>query len=165
MKSLIAYYSYSGNTKKVAEILKDTLSKKGEVKLLQLKPIDEQTSFFAQAQAAFFRKRARLLDINFDLTDYELICIGTPVWAFAPTPAINTFLDKIKNLDKKSAICFTTYASGAGVKRCVSIIKNTLKEKGASRISDFNIQQFKVDDTSFVEEQIKNALTTIDIYF
>lgn len=161
MKSLIAYYSYTGNTEKIAEKLKEILSKKGEADIYELKPIKESSNFFIQATRAFSGKRVQLQEERFNVAGYDLICIGTPVWAFAPTPAINTFLGNIKNLGKKSAICFTTYGSGAGVKRCVSIIKNTLKEKGASRISDFNIQQFKVNDTSFVEEEIKRALSAI----
>lgn len=163
MKSLIVYYSYTGNTRKIAERLKDILSRKGEAEIYQLKPIDESNNFFVQAIRAFAGKRAQLPDLKFDLSSYDLICLGTPVWAFAPTPAINTFLDKCKNLDGKDAICFTTYGSGTGVKRCINTMIERLKQKGAFKISSFSIQQFRVNDTGFIEKVIEEALQKISI--
>jgi len=163
MKTLIVYYSYSGNTKRIAEKLKDILSKKGEVEIRQLRPADESRNFFIQATSAFLGKRTQLFDVQFDLAGYDLICIGTPVWAFAPTPAVNTFLDKLQNLDGKDAICFTTYGSGAGVKKCLNMMSNRLKQKGAFKISSFSIQQGKVNDADFVEKAIEEALADVNI--
>ncbi len=158
MKSLIVYYSYTGNTGKVAEILKGILSKKGQAEIHQLKPIDESSNFFVQAASASTGKRAKLQEERFNLSGYDLVCLGTPVWAFAPTPAINTYLDKVQNLDGKDAICFVTYASGAGVKRCINTMIENLKQKGAFKISGFSIQQGKVNNTGFVEKAIEEAL-------
>jgi flavodoxin len=36
--------------------------------------------------------------------DYDLIFIGTPVWAFSYAPAFNSFFDKIKIINKKIAL-------------------------------------------------------------
>jgi len=163
MKSLIVYYSYTGNTEKIAKKLKGILSKKGQAEIHRLKPIDESNNFFVQAASAFAGKRAKLPEEKFDLSGYDLICLGTPVWALAPTPAINTFLDKCKNLDGKDAICFTTYKSGAGVKRCLNTMIEKLKQKGAFKISGFSIQQTKVNDTDFLEKAIEVALGEVNL--
>jgi flavodoxin len=53
MKSAIIWYSYSGNTKKVAEELSSSLAKKGEVTQVELVALDEPNNFFAQCQRAF----------------------------------------------------------------------------------------------------------------
>ena len=158
MKSLVIYYSYSGNTEKVAKILKDILSQKGEAEMRQLKPLDESDNFFYQCVRAFKGRRALLSDENFNLSEYDLICIGTPVWAFAPTPAINTFLDKCSSLNNKTAVCFMTYGSGTGVKRCVNNIMERLKQKGADKIFNFGIQQSKVFDKAYIESIIEETL-------
>ena len=163
MKSIIIYYSYTGNTKKIAEKLLDILKQKGEAEIRRLTPTDESDNFFVQAMRAFTGKRATLSDEGFDLSGCDLICLGSPVWAFAPTPAVNTFLDKCQNLDGKDAICFTTYHSGAGVQRCVNAMINSLKKKGAFKISGFNIQQMKIEDANFVEETIQQILRDIGI--
>ena len=108
MKSAIVYYSYSGNTRKVALFLRDYLEKDRTVKLIELNALDEPSSFFGQAQRAFFRQEAKIEHTDFDLSMFDLICFGTPVWAFGPAPAMNTFLKNCFGLENKSAITFTT---------------------------------------------------------
>jgi flavodoxin len=163
MNSLVVYYSYSGNTKNIAEKLGNVLSGQGQVDYCELTPTDESNNFFAQCARALTNKRASIAAVNFDLSEYDLVCLGTPVWAFAPTPAVNTFLDNCQNLDNKLAISFTTYGSGSGVKKCVSTIDNTLKKKGVSKVSNFNIQQNKINDTAYVERLAQGALKEVGI--
>ena len=52
MKTLIAFYSFSGNTRKACEFLKGKLSQKGEVELMELTLKQPETSFFRQGSAA-----------------------------------------------------------------------------------------------------------------
>ena len=158
MKSLIVYYSYSGNTKKVANTLKGFLSKKGSVDTFQLEPEDESKSFLGQCIRAFRKKRAIIEKAPFDTAAYDLICIGTPVWAFAPTPAINTYIDGIKNIRGKDALTFVTYGSGAGVEKCLELMKAALREKGAFKVLDLRIQQFKVDDKEFIYKAAEEVI-------
>ncbi len=157
MKSLIVYYSYSGNTEKVAEVLADLLKDKDvTVDTHRLKPKNEKGNFFLQCLEALRGKRAVLCgDLNFDLAGYDLVCIGSPVWAFSPTPAVNTYLDKLLNAGGRDAIIFTTYGSGTGVVKCINNIKKRLKKKGIREVYNFNIQQANVDDRDFIVEVIK----------
>ena len=155
MKSLITYYSYSGNTDAVAQIFAKVLRNKGDVDVQRLKPRDEIRAFIAQCQAAFLKKRAELEGkVNFDAGSYDLVLIGSPVWAFAPTPAINTLLDKISGLNGKKVIIFLTSGSGAGVKRCFGNIAKVLKAKGASEICEINIPDRRIKDENFVTASI-----------
>jgi flavodoxin len=155
MNAVIAYYSYSGNTKKVADVLTEALKAKGcQVSQIQLLGLDESKSFFSQCKRALWRKRAKIQPVNFDLSDYRLVCFGTPVWAFSPAPAMNTFLDKCCGLKDKKVILFTTYGSGTGNSRCLDYMQKMLLEKSAASFSRFSIQQFKVDDKAFIISEI-----------
>jgi flavodoxin len=158
MKSIIIYYSYSGNTQKVVSILSEYLKVQGEVDLIELKGLDESDKFLTQAARAFRRKRAEIQPVNFDLKPYDLIWMGTPVWAFGSAPAMNTYLDKCLGLEGKSVILFTTYGSGTGNERCLNYMQNILAQKGVKKFSRFSIQQFKVKDKDFVISSIKKAL-------
>lgn len=155
MRSIIIYYSYSGNTKKVAQTLAEFLEGKGEVDLVELNAQDETTSFLGQCRRAVMRARAKLAPINFDLSDYDLVCFGTLVWAFAPTPAINTYFDNCKGLEGKPVCLFVTYGSGAGIGRCTTYMKRILLQKGVMGVKRFLIQQGKVKDKEFVLAKIK----------
>jgi len=155
MKSIIIYYSYSGNTKKVAAVLTEYLKPRGEVGQIELIGLDEAKSFLAQCYRAFSHTKAKIHPLNFDLSQYDLICFGSPVWAFAPAPAMNAYLDKCFGLEGKDIILFTTYGSGTGNTRCLNYMQDILAKKGGRQFSRFSIQQFKVNDKEFVLSEIR----------
>ena len=159
MKSLVVYYSYSGNTKKVALALEELLRTKGEVVVTELKAQDESASFIKQCRRAFSKVRAKIEPVNSSLSGYDVVCLGSPVWAFAPAPAVNTFLDNCSGLEGKEVVLFTTYGSGTGNGRCLVYMKNALLKKGATKCEHFSIQQSKVSDAGAVAAKIKEKLS------
>ena len=158
MKTLVTYYSYSGITAKVIDIFKEVLEKKSELKIQRLKPKEEVTSFFGQCMAARFKKRCEIEEVLFNASSYDTIIIGLPVWAFAPTPAINAYLDKVTGLDNKKLIVLLTSGSGAGVKMCFKYINSILSSKGVSNISEINIPNAKMNDKSFIISSLEKSL-------
>lgn len=158
MKILIVYYSYSGNTDRVAKLWAEKLKAKGEVALQRLNPKNEITGFGAQCRAAFTGKRAQLEDgISYDVSPYDLVIIGCPVWAFAPVPAMNTYLDKVNGLHGKKAAVLLTSGSGIGVKKCFKNIRIILESKGISHIDEINIPDRKQVDKAFIIAQTPNT--------
>ena len=157
MKSAIIYYSYRGNTGKVANILAELLSKQGQVEQIELIALDEPKSFLAQCRRAFSGVKAKINPITVDFSGYDLICFGSPVWAFAPAPAMNTYLDICTGLEGKEVLLFTTYGSGTGNERCLNHMQGILAKKGSARFSRFSVQQFKVKDKEFVAAKVKDA--------
>lgn len=158
MKSTVVYYSYSGNTRKVAKLLSAALSQKGESDIVELKGLDESRAFLGQCQRAFRHERGVIEPVNFDLSEYDLICIGTPVWAFGPAPAVNTFLDKCSGVEGKDVALFITYGSGLGRERCIDYMRGALARKGAKTFKKISIQQFKVNNKEFIVSKIQEAL-------
>lgn len=160
MQGIIVYYSYSGNTKKVAQLLQGYLTEKSQTETIELKDLNETGKFFTQAIHALKHARADIQKVNLDLSGYDLICFGTPVWAFGPAPAMNTYLDRCFGLQGKDAILFTTYGSGAGNQRCLKYMQGMLAEKGVKAFKKFSIQQFKLEDQESAKKIIKETLET-----
>jgi len=158
MKSIIIYYSCTGNTQKAAYALWEYLKPQSEVDFIELKGLDESHSFFGQCQRAFWHKKAAIQPVNLDLRTYDLICMGTPVWAFGPAPAMNTYLDKCFGLEGKPIILFSTYGSGTGNERCLNYMQSILSKKGAKEFKRFSIQQFKAQNKDFVLSKIRQIL-------
>jgi FMN-dependent NADH-azoreductase len=158
MKTLITYYSYSGITEKVIAIFKEVLEKKSELKIQRLRPKEEITSFLAQCMAARFKKRCQIEEALFDASSFDTVIIGLPVWAFAPTPAINTYLDKVTGLNNKKLIVLLASGSGAGVKNCFKYIGNILRAKGVSSISEINIPNARMEDAGFIRSSIEKVI-------
>ena len=159
MKSLITYYSYSGNTDKAANICAEILKNKSEVDIQRLRPKDEVNTFFGQCKAARLHEHPELEgNIKFDATPYSLILIGSPVWAFAPAPAVNTYIDKISGIKGKKVIVLLTSGSGLGVKNAFKNIRTALEAKGAIKIEEINIPDRKQGDRDFIISSVEKAL-------
>lgn len=156
MKTLIAYYSFSGNTDKVVRAWAEKLRAKGEVTVRRLKPEPEIDGFGAQCRAAFTGQKPALKgEVNFDVSPYDLIILGSPVWAFAPVPAMNTYLSKVNGLHGKKVAVLLTSGSGLGVKRCFRNIRVILESKGASDIDEINVPDRKQHDAAFIASAIE----------
>jgi len=158
MKSAIIYYSYSGNTKKVAEILAELLGESGQVQQMELIAPEESKSFLAQCRKALYHLKAKINPVQVDLSGFDLICLGSPVWAFAPAPAMNTYLDVCTGLEGKKVILFTTYGSGTGNQRCLRYIQDLLSKKGVKSFICFSVGQIKIKDREFVIAKIKEIM-------
>lgn len=158
MKSIIIYYSYTGNTKRVVQILAEVLKENTEVEIVRLADLNETGKFFIQASRALRHTKTNIGEVNLDLSGYDLICFGTPVWAFAPVPAINTYLDKCFGLQGKRVILFTTYGSGTGNRHCLNYMQKILNKKGVKNFRCFSIQQFKTKDKDFVLSEIRKIM-------
>lgn len=158
MKTLVTYYSYIGITKEVIGIFKEVLEKRCELKIQRLNPREEITSFLGQCMAARSKKRCEIEDALFDASSYDTVIIGSPVWAFAPAPAINQYLDKVTGLSHKKLIVLLTSGSGIGVKRCFKYIKDILSSKGVSSISQINIPNAKMGNKNFIASSLEKVL-------
>ena len=161
MRSLIVYYSYTGNTKKVAEGLQKILAGKGQADIFRIEAEDESDNFFIQCIRAATKKRAAIKRTPLDVGGYDVICIGTPVWAFAPAPAINSYMDGLKNIKGKDTISFATYGSGVGVEKCFNLMKKALKDKDSFSQHSFKVQQMKADDEQYIKEAAEKVIRKV----
>lgn len=114
MRYLMVYYSYEGNTELLAENMADEIG----ADLLRLIPEKEMKSkgfmkFVWGGKQAVMGKKPPLKKLDKNPDEYDLIIIGTPVWAGRPAPPVKTFM--VDNLpgEKKLAF-FYTYEGGEG---------------------------------------------------
>ena len=163
MRACIIYFSLTGNTHQLAQMISQGLKHKNfEVDLVRLEPVGGAKTFVGQGITALRRKRVGIVyDINFDLSMYDLLCFGSPVWAFSPAPALNTYLYKCYGLKRKKAIVFCTYGSGTGKDRAVKIIKKMLIDRGIRYIDSIIIGQKKLIDQKDVVMRVEHSLENI----
>lgn len=114
MKSLVIYYSFEGNTRFIAEAIAHEISSD----VLELKVRDAiKTKGFLKylwgGKQVLQKKTPDLLPFDKNPVDYDLIFIGTPVWAFTFAPALRTFLKDVKLKNKKIALFCTHEGSAA----------------------------------------------------
>ncbi len=140
MRAAVVYYSCTGNTARLAELIHQSLKEKGiESANLRIKSPVSNRAFLKQGWDAFRRKKAVVEDVNFDLSGYDLVFMGSPVWAFSPAPPVNTYLAECQGLEGKSAVTFLTYGSGVGKGRAQGLIKKALLDKGAKKVTSIAV--------------------------
>ena len=110
-KVLIAYYSYSGNTEKVAEKIQNIT--KGDIfeivpKKAYSKNYDEVVALAQEEKQKDVRPE--LVD-NGNVKDYDIIFVGTPVWWYTMASPVRTFLSK-NNFTGKTIVPFCTHGGG-----------------------------------------------------
>lgn len=111
MNVLIAYYSMTGNTKKAAEIIAQKFSNEHTVKIERIEPVKPYTKVSAYTlgcAAAIAGKGREIKPAEFNWSPYDLVIIGTPVWAGRPTPPLNEYISKIKEGANKHVLTFST---------------------------------------------------------
>jgi len=140
-KSIILYYSFEGNTKKVAEYLSQELN----LSIEQIKPVKDLSSkgfskYLLGGGQVVMKKKPELKPIKANLYEYDTIFIGSPIWAGVFTPGIRTLLENGELRGKKIAF-FYCHDGGPGkaeekIKASVSIYNEFISAYGLMRVKD-----------------------------
>lgn len=113
-KKLVVFFSYTGNTKKIAESIQKELN----CDILEIKPVkpystDYQTVVDEEQNNESSKKKPEIQSIDKDLSQYDEIIVGSPVWWYTIAPVIRTFLSE-NDLKGKIIKPFATNAGWLG---------------------------------------------------
>jgi len=117
MKALVVYYSRTGNTKRVAEALAEALrQRKCDATLEEIVERKDRSGLLGWLRAgrdATLNKETEIEEMKNDAAEFDVVVVGTPVWAFTATPAVVTFLRRYGGKIKKAAFFCTLNSKGA----------------------------------------------------
>ena len=147
-KKLVAYFSASGTTRKVAEMIAETtaadlyeiLPKQPYTKA-DLDWLDKKSRSSVELRDKKFRPDIKDLDAQTD--KYDEVILGFPIWWYVAPTIINTFLESYDFSGKKIVLFATSGGSGFG---------NTVKELMPS-----------APNANIVEGKILNHVSTQDV--
>ena len=122
-KILIAYYSYSGNTKEVAEAIQKNIGGDlFEIKTEGTYP-EEYRPMTQQAKKEIADGyRPKLTTAVENMAQYDTVFIGSPNWWSTITPQVSSFIETY-DLNGKTVIPFITHGGGG--------VQNTIKDMTA----------------------------------
>ncbi len=110
MKILAVFYSRTGHTKKVAEEIANNLKADIE-EIVDKKNRKGVLCYLSGGKDASTKKLTKIKVIKKEPSNYDLVIIGTPIWALAMTPAVRTYITN--NKFNKVAFFCTQGSSGA----------------------------------------------------
>ncbi len=147
-KILVAYFSASGVTKKAAE----NLAQAAGADLYEIRPAVPYTP----ADLDWMDKKSRssvemndkssrpaIADSNVEISQYDTIFLGFPIWWYVAPTIVNSFLESY-DFSRKRIILFAT-SGGSGFGKTVAGLKDSVAA-----------------DTSIVEGKILNGTNSVD---
>lgn len=114
MKAIVIYYSYGGNTRRVAENIGQVIG----ADLAEIETVCPYSGSYddvvdqgkREVNSGFLPE---LRPLNIDLAQYDTVVLGTPVWWYTFAPAMNSFLHSI-DLAGKTVYPFATNGGWIG---------------------------------------------------
>ena len=147
-KGLVAYFSASGNTKKIAEMIAEEggfdlheIAPEKEYTKADLNWMDKKSRSSVEMDDKAFRPAIKKSDL--DISGYDKILIGFPIWWDVAPTIINTFLEAYDFAGKQIILFATSGGSGFG---------NTVKEL-----------QHSAPDAKITEGKLINNVSRQDI--
>ena len=122
MKCLVAFYSRTGITRKIAELLSTEMNCEYEEIIDTKKRKGRFIGFLKSGFAATREKLTIIKTIQKDPELYDVVILGTPIWNKRMTPAIRTYITENKNRFKSVAF-FCTLGGRGGLETFESMTK------------------------------------------
>lgn len=111
MKILVAYYSWSGTTKHLAQKIHRELPSSD---LLEIKVPTNTFSSDMYETADIYEKQKKthhlpsVINMPKNINDYDLILLGSPTWDWGVTSPVMKFMENIQNFKGKVAPFYTS---------------------------------------------------------
>ena len=127
MKTVIIYYSYSGNTRGIAQ----ELAAKESAEIVEIKDVKRPgklKAYSAGIIASIKGKAWPILPLGVDLAGFDKFILLAPVWANNPPPAFNAILEL---LPEGKDVSFKL-VSASGKSNCTERLEAAVKAKGCN---------------------------------
>ncbi len=158
-KKLVAYFSASGVTAKVADLLADAVGAdiheirpKVPYTKADLNWMDKKSR--SSIEMADKKIRPEIAESNVRIEDYDVIFLGFPIWWYVAPTIINTFLEKYDFSGKKIVLFATSGGSKFG---------NTVEELKVSVADNVEIVEGKLLNGRQSIASVKAWIDSLDV--
>lgn len=157
-KVLVVYFSHGGNTQKLAKEISDQVG--GDFR--RIEPVnaypegDELYDYTEQEQAD--DARPEIQDLNIDMSKYDTVFIGYPIWWYTYPQVILTFFDNY-DLTGKTIVPFVTHG-GSGMSGTEDDMREYLSDKDVTVLDGLAVSRNDIEEdqsqtvTNWLEELV-----------
>ena len=155
-KVLVVYFSHGGNTQKLAKEISDQVG--GDFR--RIEPVnaypegDELYDYTEQEQAD--DARPEIQDLNIDMSKYDTVFIGYPIWWYTYPQVILTFFDNY-DFTGKTIVPFVTHG-GSGMSGTEDDMREYLSDKDVTVLDGLAVSRNDIEEdqsqtvTNWLEE-------------
>jgi len=153
MKICIIYHSETGNTRHVAQHIASASGAERLIEVLDRAAYNRFTRFLSQCRKARGEELTPISPSNIDVTAYDLIVLGSPVWAFKPTPVIHAAINALTGHTGKPVIGFFTHGGRPG--STGEIFTQWCEQRWLKVAGTVTVDSREIEDGKKTEEIIK----------
>lgn len=143
-KVLVVYFSHGGNTQKLAKEISDQVG--GDFR--RIEPVnaypegDELYDYTEQEQAD--DARPEIQDLNIDMSKYDTVFIGYPIWWYTYPQVILTFFDNY-DLTGKTIAPFVTHG-GSGMSGTEDDMREYLSDRDVTVLDGLAVSRNDIEE-------------------
>jgi len=129
IKTLVVYFSHSGNTERIA----DKICLKLNADKFRIEVVEPYAGTMEEVSAKGKKEvesgyKPEIKPLSVDIKDYQRIVIGSPTWWYTMAPAVLSFLSK-SDFSGRDVVLYMTNAGWPG-----TVIKDMAKAVGGANI-------------------------------
>lgn len=156
MKPLVVYYSRTGRTKQVANIISNLLNCDTE-EIIDTKKRTGPLGYLSSGRQAIQKQLTTLQNTTKTPAHYDLIILGTPIWVNTTSTPMRTYIHQHKNHFKHVAF-FCTYG-GTGVKTTFDDMEELCGKKPINTLS-LKVKEIKNEEHTEKIKKFVQELTS-----
>jgi len=139
VRILVVFYSRTGVTKSVASLAASVLKELGgesvsveTEEIVDLKDRSGILGYLGAGKDAALKAEAQIKPLKAKVEDFDLVVVGTPVWAFTAAPAIRTFCERYGR--NARALGFLCTMGGSGDRGAFEAMESACGKKPLSSL-------------------------------
>ena len=160
MKICIIYHSETGNTRHVAQHIASAFDAY-LIEVCDTASYSRLTRFLVWCKMARGEEKTTIEPSSPDVSGYDLVVFGSPVWAFKPTPAIHAAIDGVKGCIGKPAVAFSTHGGRPG--QTDETFKKWIEASGMIPVAVTNIHQNAIHNEKEILELVALVSASIKV--
>ena len=160
MKIYIIYHSETGNTRHVAQHIASAFDSK-LIEVTDTQSYNRLTRFLVLCKMANREDKTVIEPASIDISGFDLVVFGSPVWAFKPTPVIHAAIEGLKGCMGKPAVAFSTHGDRPG--KTDAIFKKWIEERGMVPVAISNIHQNDIENQKKTKELVALVQDSIKV--
>jgi multimeric flavodoxin WrbA len=160
MKICIIYHSETGNIRHIAHYIASAF----DALLIEVRDIasySRLTRFLVRCKMARGEEKTTIAPSALNVSEYDLVIFGSPVWAFKLTPAIHAAIDGLEGCMGKPAVAFSTHCGRPG--QTDEMFKKWIEARGMIPVAVTNLHQNAIENEMKIKELIMFVRASIKV--
>ena len=144
---LVAYYSYTGNTKRIAQALADRLQNFCDVETVEIVPTRKRCYLHWLAYSFVPDSEVDIENPEMELSHHDVVLLGFPKWTFS-CPPLNRFIRRLRSLSNPKFYLFMT-CGGFDAQRFLDSLTHKLVSTGCNIVGSLTIKRKQIQEETY----------------